>query len=102
MLQPHAVCFDVISAMAKIAIPGMAVTYRALPSCVSCASTDLSKHGVCPQHIQCVIVGVGDVVRGLCLVVLSKLSDVRDQLRLQHGRQRRRRQPVCERVNSDS
>jgi len=31
--------------MANIAVPGVAVTYRALLSCVSRASTGLSKHG---------------------------------------------------------
>jgi hypothetical protein len=45
-LQLHAVWFDVISAMANIATPGMAVTHCVLLSCVSRASTGMSKHGV--------------------------------------------------------
>ena len=41
------------SAMANIAIPGMAVTYRALLLCVSRASTGLSRHGVGVEPLFC-------------------------------------------------
>ena len=41
------------SAMADIAIPGMAVRYRAFLSCVSRKSTGLSKHGVGAQPLFC-------------------------------------------------
>ena len=39
--------------MANIAIPSMAITYRALLSCVLCASTGLSKHGVGVEPLFC-------------------------------------------------
>ena len=41
------------SAMANIAIPGMAVAYRALLSRMSCTSTGLSKHGVGVGPLVC-------------------------------------------------
>ena len=43
--------------MANIAIPGMAVMYRALLSCVSRASRGLSKHGVGVEPLFCLDFG---------------------------------------------
>ena len=39
--------------MAEMVIPGVAVTYRALPSCVSRARTGLSKHKAGVEPLLC-------------------------------------------------
>ena len=51
--------------MANIAIPGMAVTYRALRSCVPHASTGSSKHGLGFEARDFNLIGVVWVL--LCL-----------------------------------